>query len=55
MTLTRDAKQTVIDRAMRDPAFVKALFDEVVILFRTGEPETARLVLRDLIRALIAR
>ena len=53
MVLTRDSKQTVIDRAKRDPSFVKALLDEAVTLFLNGEPETARLVLRDLVNATI--
>jgi DNA-binding phage protein len=53
VVLTRDSKQTVIDRAKRDPAFVKALLDEAVTLFLNGEPETARLVLRDLVNATI--
>jgi DNA-binding phage protein len=53
VVLTRDSKQTVIDRAKRDPSFVKALLDEAVTLFLNGEPETARLVLRDLVNATI--
>jgi DNA-binding phage protein len=53
MTLTRDFKQTVIDRVQRDPAFAKALLDEAATLFLSGEPETARLILRDLVNATV--
>jgi hypothetical protein len=28
MTLTRDFRQTVVERVQRDPAFAKALLDE---------------------------
>ena len=37
----------------RDPAFVRALLDEAATLFLNGEPETARLILRDLVNAAI--
>jgi DNA-binding phage protein len=37
----------------RDPAFAKALLDEAVTLFLNGEPDTARLVLRDLVNATV--
>ncbi len=40
-------------RFERDPAFAQALLDEVAKLFVNGEPETARLILRDLINATI--
>ncbi len=53
MTLTRDFKQTVVDRVQRDPAFAKALLDEAATLFLSGEPETARLILRDLVNATV--
>jgi DNA-binding phage protein len=53
MTLTRDFKQTVVDRVERDPAFAKALLDEAATLFLSGEPATARLILRDLVNATI--
>jgi len=46
---TRDSKLTVVERVKCDPAFAKALLDEAVTLFLNGEPETARLVLRDLV------
>lgn len=53
MILTRDSKITVSDRVKRDPAFAKALLDEAMTLFLNGEPDTARLVLRDLVNATI--
>jgi DNA-binding phage protein len=53
MALTRNFKQTVIERVERDPAFAKALLDEAATLFLQDEPETARLILRDLVNATL--
>ena len=53
MTLTRDFKQTVVERVARDPAFAKALLDEAANLFLSGEPDAARLILRDLVNATL--
>ncbi|MGC1457796.1 MAG: transcriptional regulator [Steroidobacteraceae bacterium] len=53
MALTRDFKKTVVARVERDPEFAKALLDEAATLFLSGEPETARLVLRDLVNATL--
>ena len=53
MTLTRDFKQTVIERVERDPAFAKALLDEAATLSLSGEPDAARLILRDLVNATV--
>ncbi|HUF64860.1 MAG TPA: hypothetical protein VMM17_02695 [Gemmatimonadaceae bacterium] len=53
MALTRDFKQTVAERVERDPAFVRALLDEAATLFLNGEPETARMMLRDLVNATV--
>lgn len=53
MALTRDFKQTVQERVRREPAFAKALLDEAATLFLNGEPETARLMLRDLVNATV--
>jgi DNA-binding phage protein len=53
MALTRDFKQTVAARARRDPAFGKAMLDEAATLFLNGEPDVARLILRDLVNATI--
>lgn len=51
MALTRSFKETVAERARRDPAFAKALLDEAATSFLNGDPHTARLVLRDLVNA----
>ena len=53
MALTRDFKQTVVERVERDPAFAQALLDEAATVFLNGEPDTARLILRDLINATV--
>src|SRR5580704_12581937 len=53
MALTRNIKKTVVARVERDPAFARALLDEAVTLFLSGEPETARFVLRDLVNATL--
>lgn len=53
MALTRDFKQTIVERVQRDPAFAKALLDEAATLFLNGEPHTARLILRDLVNATV--
>ncbi|MGL5836056.1 MAG: DNA-binding protein [Waterburya sp.] len=51
MTITRDFKETINARVKKEPEFAKALLDEAVSLFLNGEPETARLILRDLVNA----
>ena len=48
MALTRDFKETVAARVQGDPAFAQALLDETITLFVNGEPESAKLILRDL-------
>lgn len=53
MTVTRDLKETVVARVKRDPEFAKALLDEAATLFLSGEPDTARLILRDLVNATV--
>jgi len=53
MALTRNFKETVLERVHRDEAFATALLDEAATLFLNGEPVTARLVLRDLVNATI--
>jgi hypothetical protein len=53
VALTRDFRQTVVERVNRDPAFAQALLDEAATLFLNGDPETARLILRDLVNATI--
>ena len=53
MALTRDFRQTVVERVRRDPKFARALLDEAATLFLNGEPEAARLLLRDLVNATV--
>ena len=51
MALTRDFKGTVVERVQSDPTFAQALLDEAATLFLNGEPETAQLILSDLVNA----
>ena len=53
MALTRTFKKTVLARIERDPGFGKALLDEAATLFLNDEPETARVILRDLVNATV--
>ena len=53
MVLTRDFKETVAARVQGDPAFAQALLDEAITLFVNGEPESAKLILRDLDNASV--
>jgi DNA-binding phage protein len=53
MALTRNAKITIVERVRRDLDFARALLDEAATLFLNGEPHTARLILRDLVDAVI--
>ena len=53
MALTRNFKKTVVERVERDPQFARAILDEAATLFLSDEPETARLILRDLVNATL--
>ena len=53
MALTRDFKETVNARVQRDSEFAIALLDEAISLFLNGEPETARLILRDIVNSTV--
>ena len=53
MALTRDSKQTIAERLRRDSEFAKSMLSEAATLFLNGEPETARLILRDLVNATV--
>lgn len=53
MALTRDFKETVKERAAREPAFAKAMLDQAATAFLNGEPHVARMILRDLINASV--
>lgn len=53
MALTRHFRETIVDRVARDPEFAKALLDEAATLFLNGEPDAAKIVLRDLVNATV--
>jgi DNA-binding phage protein len=53
MVLTVDASVTIQARIRREPKFAVALLDEAIVLFLNGEPDVARLVLRDLVNGTI--
>jgi DNA-binding phage protein len=53
MALTRDFKATVKERSERDPDFAAALLNEAISLFFNNEPQTARLILRELVNSTI--
>lgn len=53
MGLTRDFKETIVARVERDPVFAKELLDEATALLISGEAETARVILRDLVNATL--
>lgn len=53
MTITRDYKDTINERIDNDSVFTAALLDEAITLFLNGEPDVARLVLRDLVNATL--
>lgn len=54
MVPTRDFKESVKERAVRDPAFAKAMFEQAAIAFLNDEPQVARLILRDLVNASVS-
>ena len=51
--LTRDVKETINARLQTDHDFAVALLNDAASLFLNGEPETARLILRELVNATI--
>lgn len=53
MALTKDFKENVIAWVKTDLEFATALLDEAATLFLNGEPDTAKLILRDLVNATI--
>jgi hypothetical protein len=48
MALMVDSAVTVEARIRLDPKFAVALLDEAIAVFLNGEPDVARLLLRDL-------
>lgn len=53
MPLTRDFKETVQERAARDPAFREELLKEGVECLLAGDVDAGKIVLRDYINATI--
>jgi Predicted transcriptional regulator len=53
MVLTRDYKETIKERAEKDPHFAASLMNEAIAAFLDGEPETARVILRELVNSTI--
>ena len=53
MALTRDFRETVVERMERDPSFARAMLDEAATLLLNGEPGPARLVVRDLVNGTL--
>jgi DNA-binding phage protein len=53
MDLTKDISGIMSGRIQKDPELAILLLDEALSLFLNGEPDTARLVLRDLVNATI--
>ncbi len=53
MNITRDYKDSINERVDNDPLFTAALLDEAITLFLNGEPDGARLVLRNLVNATV--
>ncbi len=53
MALTKDFKETVQARAMRDTAFRRGLLTEAIDCFLAGEMDEGKLLLRDYINATV--
>ena len=53
MPLTRDFKETIRDRAQRDPKFRKELLREALEAMLSGEIAVAKIILRDYINATV--
>ena len=54
MALTRDYRETVVERLRADRAFTAALFSEAISAFVEGDRETTLSILRDLVHAHIS-
>ena len=53
MILTRDFKETIINRVKSDPTFAHAMLNEALSLFLDGDAETSKRILRELVNATI--
>ena len=53
MALTRDFRETVVENVRRDPMFRRGLLVEAANCLLAGEPDVAKILLRDYINATI--
>jgi DNA-binding phage protein len=53
MALTKDFRETIRDRAQREPAFRRALLREAIELMLSGDEKTGRAILRNYINATV--
>ncbi|MDP1526388.1 MAG: DUF1778 domain-containing protein [Rhodocyclaceae bacterium] len=53
MASTRNFEETMVAWMQSDPAFARAMFGELIMLFVDGDHNAAKLVLRDLVTATI--
>ena len=53
MALTRDFKETVVERARRDAKFREAMFTQALNAYLAGDTRTGKAMLRDLVNATI--
>jgi DNA-binding phage protein len=54
MALTREYRETVVERLRADREFTAALFSEAIAAFVEGDKQTALSILRDLVHAHIS-
>ena len=53
MPLTKDFRETIRERAQREPRFRKALLREAIELMLSGDEKTGRAILRNYINATV--
>jgi DNA-binding phage protein len=53
MALTRDFKETMVERAQRDARFREAMFTQALNAYLAGDTRTGKAMLRDLVNATI--
>ena len=53
MALTRDFRNTIQERASRDPRFRRALLREAIEQLLSGEVDSGKMILRDFINATV--
>jgi ribosomal protein L13 len=54
MALTKDFRETIRERAQREPRFRKALLREAIELMLSGDEKTGRAILRNYINATVS-